>query len=255
MKAFDNAGNYVESYSVYTSTISLGSGVPIYISPDGTGNYFQITNTPPGTTYLGNDFSGNTFTIVLVKPQTCAAQCNGQNNYSFSTYPITNATTLQWTGGQVASQVVSGTFNSVAPTFNPTTATTVNGGGTVSINLAVQAKVNVSVIDNVHTSVSYVISGIDQTRRTFYIDFYWIPYSGYMLTYDNNGGTGAIPASVCIANTQVCAPRANTFTNSGMTFAGWSTNPNGPVQFLPGANIPANTLQAVSSNVLYAIWQ
>ncbi|MDR0772115.1 MAG: hypothetical protein LBF15_03600 [Candidatus Peribacteria bacterium] len=109
------------------------------------------------------------------------------NNYSFSTYPITNASSIQWTTGQATASIIAGTFNSASPVFNPTTATTVNPGGNVSITLNVQAKIDVAVIDEVRTSVSYLMPSVDQTRRYFYIEFFWIPYNGYMLAYNSNG--------------------------------------------------------------------
>ena len=61
-----------------------------------------------------------------------------------------------------------------------------------------------------------------------------ILYAGYKVTFDANGGSGAMPYQHFHHETaQNLSP--NTFSRIGMHFAGWSGTPNGSVEYTDGA--------------------
>ena len=69
----------------------------------------------------------------------------------------------------------------------------------------------------------------------------------YTLTYDANGGTGSMDATVSKGSITLTA---NAFTKSGYTFMGWATTADGDVAYADGA---AYTLSADAT--LYAVWE
>ena len=257
----DNADNCTENATnspSYGGTNTL-TGLPIAVDPVN-GQYVTFTNMPAGNDILGTAWNGQTFTFVLVKPVTMAN--SGMQNYSFTTVPIRNASSVQWTGGTATSQIVSGTFNKA--TAAAPSPTTVPGSGSLTVTVDIQAKVDVAVIDNVKTTVTYALAGISP-NPSFYIDFYWIPNAGYMINYDANGGSGYTDASTCPNNTTTCPAtisgtsygvvRPNGFTPpAGKTFKEWNTADDGTGTPIT-TSIPANTFEPRTFNTLYAIWQ
>lgn len=69
---------------------------------------------------------------------------------------------------------------------------------------------------------------------------------GKSVEFRANGGTGSMPAQTASAASTLSP---NTFTRSGQTFAGWSTTPTGPVDYLNGAAYAFG-----SDLILHAIW-
>ena len=70
--------------------------------------------------------------------------------------------------------------------------------------------------------------------------------SSYTVTFNNNGGSGTMTAQSASSATNLTA---NTFTNAGYTFGGWSTTANGSLAYANSASYPFS-----SSTTLYAIW-
>lgn len=81
----------------------------------------------------------------------------------------------------------------------------------------------------------------------------WFPNS-YYITYYGNGATGG---SMEQSSYQYDTPgtlRANAFTKTGHTFAGWATSPDGPVVYADGATIQNLTTEKSATLKLYAKW-
>ena len=77
----------------------------------------------------------------------------------------------------------------------------------------------------------------------------------YIITYNSNGGTGTMAASIYNKNTTNTL-RKNTFTKGGYTFKGWSTTNNGEVEYQDqntATNLTQN--QNEQNRTLYAVWQ
>jgi uncharacterized repeat protein (TIGR02543 family) len=70
----------------------------------------------------------------------------------------------------------------------------------------------------------------------------------FTVTFNANGGTGAMAAQV--VPTTGAALRSNTFTKQGKTFGGWSTTVNGTLAYANSA-----TVRPTRNITLYAIWR
>jgi uncharacterized repeat protein (TIGR02543 family) len=70
----------------------------------------------------------------------------------------------------------------------------------------------------------------------------------FTVTFNANGGTGAMAAQVVPTTGAVL--RTNTFTKQGKTFGGWSTTVNGTLAFANSA-----TVRPTRNITLYAIWR
>lgn len=71
---------------------------------------------------------------------------------------------------------------------------------------------------------------------------------GYSVTFNANGGTGTMAPQVFQRNVWQDL-RANTFTRTGHTFAGWRSTPTGSAQYNDGHRI-----SIAANRTLYAVW-
>lgn len=71
------------------------------------------------------------------------------------------------------------------------------------------------------------------------------------IVFNANGGTGTMPDQ-SVDTDDTVALNANTFTNAGYVFAGWSTTPSGTVLYADKAQY---TMGTESTYTLYAIWR
>ncbi|MBQ2988232.1 MAG: InlB B-repeat-containing protein [Clostridia bacterium] len=71
------------------------------------------------------------------------------------------------------------------------------------------------------------------------------------VSFDKNGGTGEMKPIELKTGKTIFLP-ANTFTRAGYTFAGWSTSPNGNVEYKDKASY---TMGTETSYTLYAKWE
>ena len=78
----------------------------------------------------------------------------------------------------------------------------------------------------------------------------WIPNENTLM-FDANGGEGTME-NITVATDVKVNLTANAFTKAGYTFVGWSTAPDGEVEYTDGAEY---TMGAESSYTLYAVWQ
>ena len=81
----------------------------------------------------------------------------------------------------------------------------------------------------------------------------WTPIT-YTVAFDANTGTGTM-ANVSMTYDKPEALPANTFTNAGKTFAGWSTAATSPVLYNDGMQVVNLTLNAGATVTLYAQWE
>ena len=80
----------------------------------------------------------------------------------------------------------------------------------------------------------------------------WTPHV-YTVTFNKNGGTGTMSdQSFTYGQTQNL--RANTFTRTGYTFAGWARAENGTVEFTNEQSISNLTPENGGTITLYAVW-
>ena len=80
----------------------------------------------------------------------------------------------------------------------------------------------------------------------------WTPHT-YTVTFDKNGGTGTM-SDQSFTYGQEQNLRANTFTRTGYTFAGWARAENGTVEFTNGQSVSNLTPENSGTITLYAVW-
>ena len=78
----------------------------------------------------------------------------------------------------------------------------------------------------------------------------WTPNEN-TIVFDANGGEGTMENMTVATDIKVNLT-ANAFTKAGYTFIGWSTTPDGAVEYTNGAEY---TMGTESSYTLYAVWQ
>jgi len=74
----------------------------------------------------------------------------------------------------------------------------------------------------------------------------------YTVSYNANGGSGSV-SSQTVTNGASFATRANSFTRSGYTFAGWNTQANGSGAAWAASAV--RTYQATTNTTVYAQWK
>ena len=263
-RVYDNAGNYTQSAGATLVTTNMFGGLPMIINQQG-GQYFVLGGkVPTGTVPLSSTWNGQIFTFVMLKP---ASIPNSNENFTFTTTPITNVGDLPWTNGTLTATYKSDSFMPGVQGSKTTTtisSTTVQPGASMTVSIQLDGKINANV-DYAEVTVTYKIQGVSPDPF-FKIIFYWIPNNGYALYYDANGGSGLMAGSACASATTACSwdsakdtgLRVNGFTPPAgkTTFVGWNTKADGTgISLIPGTPIPASTFTAKSSNTIYAIWQ
>ena len=76
--------------------------------------------------------------------------------------------------------------------------------------------------------------------------------NAYTVTFDANGGSGAMEPLICICDAATNLPHC-TFTRDGWAFAGWATNGTGDVLFADEARV-LNLATSGNEAALYACW-
>ncbi len=79
--------------------------------------------------------------------------------------------------------------------------------------------------------------------------------TAYAVSFDANGGDGAVAKQVYPSGEDVTLPSASAFARDGCTFVGWATEPDGPIVYGDGETI-AEGIDAASGETitLYARW-
>ena len=111
--------------------------------------------------------------------------------------------------------------------------------------------------DYIHESIkNYTFYGVDPKAPfeitkdgTNVINVYYTK-NGDRLTYNPNGGTGQMEPSVGKAEESVTV-KDNEFTRPGYSFIGWSTTPDGGVDYKPNSDYRLTD----GEDVLYAVWK
>ena len=81
------------------------------------------------------------------------------------------------------------------------------------------------------------------------LDAIWLPKEN-TIVFNANGGTGTMSAMQTETDSTVKLVK-NQFVRDGYTFSGWSTTPNGGVDYIDEADY---VMGAASDNTLYAVW-
>ena len=76
----------------------------------------------------------------------------------------------------------------------------------------------------------------------------------YTVAFDSNGGTGSAAKLSCVYDTAKVLS-ANRFKRTGYTFTGWSTEPDGRVEYADKASIRNLSAKAKDTVTLYAQWE
>lgn len=77
----------------------------------------------------------------------------------------------------------------------------------------------------------------------------WRTPTQVTVTFNNNGGSGTMNSQTFMEGTSQ-AINQNTFTRNNYTFAGWSTSPNGTVEYTD-----QEVVSIVGNKTLYAVWE
>lgn len=96
------------------------------------------------------------------------------------------------------------------------------------------------------------LSGIHQGDRiTLYAQ--WQPVN-YTISFDANGGQGSMDSADAVYDQASTLPDCD-FTNDGMEFAGWATEADGPVRYLPQDRVKNLSMNEGGEATLYAVWK
>ena len=77
--------------------------------------------------------------------------------------------------------------------------------------------------------------------------------NNYSVSFNPNGGTGTMGNLACTYGS-ICTLPSNKFTNSGYTFGGWATSPNGDKEYDDNEEVENLTPTDNGSVPLYAVW-
>ena len=203
--------------------------------------------------------TANTFTregyVFLGWSTTPSGNVVYTDGQSVSNLTITNGATVtlyaQWTNSYTVHFDANGGTGTMADqgiernaATNLTACTFTNSLGLIFGGWSTTANGSVEYADG--ASVTN-LAAAGQTK-TLYAK--WI--YGYTVHFDANGGTGTMADQGIPMNAYINL-RANTFTRPGYYFAGWSTSPNGSIEYTDGEEILNLTVS--SGNItLYAQW-
>lgn len=240
------ASSYRLAYSINNGTtviVDKGSATSHTVFTSGAVNVMGIV-AYSGSNYDGVSRGGNYDALISVTP----TNKNSTTSTWSLTIPVTpiiptvtiaansgvgqNAGTINWTSTNQARYSVDGTF---AASGNPDTTTrSVSKTGLTA--------------STTYTGTITVTSSTGNTATATYSLRTSDPAANYTITYDGNGNTGGSTAATT-GNGSVTL-RANGFTRTNCSFAGWNTNSSGT-----GTTYGAGTSYTLSANVtLYARW-
>ena len=97
---------------------------------------------------------------------------------------------------------------------------------------------------------SHYVAGGTLTNISSAVTLYaeWVLAEAYPISFNSNGGTGTMTGQIFYHGVPQNL-KANTFTRTGYTFAGWSKSPTGSLMYTDQASYTA-----IESQVLYAKW-
>lgn len=126
------------------------------------------------------------------------------------------------------------------------TVTSTPGGETCTITVPETSCTVTGLTNGTSYTFSSTATGVGGTSEASASSNSVTPGPAQTVTFDANGGTGTMSNQTASSAT---ALTNNGFTRSGFTFAGWSTSPNGSVEYAQGASFPFS-----ASVKLYAVW-
>ena len=205
-------------------------------------HYFRVTNS----------VYGNNANFPTPLPRT------GYSFGGWSLYgePITPQSTVAETTNHVLSAIWMP--NDYTATFNANGGTPATQEKTVTFDAAYGALPEVSRTGYTFNGWTFhgeivTSDSICTTPSNHVIVATWT-LNEYMVSFDANGGDGAMPKRVYAVGDSLTLP-ATDFTRHGYTFGGWATSADGPVVYSDGATIPGGIGASPNEVVtLYAQW-
>ena len=90
------------------------------------------------------------------------------------------------------------------------------------------------------------------TKITCVLYAVWVDVTWHVISFDGNGASDGKMSLMYIKEGESSALEANVFTKVGYNFVGWSTTPNGAVEYEDEA---VYTMGSQSTTTLYAVWE
>ena len=90
--------------------------------------------------------------------------------------------------------------------------------------------------------------------KTVYANWSVVEMLSYSVAFDANGGTGSMKSMAGLVCGKTYTLTRNAFKRTGYTFAGWSTESSGEIQYSNGAKIANLSTFNGDEVVLYAVW-
>ncbi len=90
------------------------------------------------------------------------------------------------------------------------------------------------------------------TQSSYTLYALWVDETSHIVNFDGNGATSGKTNSMYMSAGENKVLSANGFTRNGYSFIGWSTTPNGEVEYENG---DLYTMGDQATNTLYAIWE
>jgi uncharacterized protein (TIGR02145 family)/uncharacterized repeat protein (TIGR02543 family) len=227
------------TYPTYTVTYN-GNGttanVPTAVSADSGSSVTLSSMTRSGYNFGGwNTNSGGT----------------GTNYAAGSSYKVTGNVTLyaKWT----AYPTYTITYNGNGTTANVPTAVSTDSGSTITLSSMTRTGYNFGGwnTNSAGTGTNYAAGSSYKVTGNVTLYAKWTAYPTYTVTYNGNGTTANVPASVSTdSGSTITLPNQGSMTRTGDNFGGWNTNSGGT-----GTSYAAGASYKVTGSVtLYARW-
>ena len=230
-----------------------GSGVSYNMD-----NLRSKTYIPPTTSYTltfdSNGVSGTAYTQTAAGTAALTA-----NTYTYATHSFAGWATAATTDVVYADQA-NYTFAAAATIYarwNSTVTTYPNGGvGSTAYQTAYKSTI---LTTNSFYRTNYTFAGwasnsagavtyVDNAAYSFIFNASFYARWNSTVTFAANGGTGSLASQTAYTDTSLRINAAISRTN--YTFAGWSTNTTGTIQYANGASYPFSA----GATTLNAIW-
>ncbi|MGP1457750.1 MAG: SUMF1/EgtB/PvdO family nonheme iron enzyme [Treponema sp.] len=223
------------------------------------------SGTPYKVVHYQEDVAGGSYEIVGIDTENKTGTTGTNAAYSPKTYQgfTHNAAKTEINGTVQSTGAINADGSTVVKLYYERNTVTLtfdsNGGSSVpSVSGKYGASVQSSSI-TIPTKAGYTFaSWTPQHPATFPAEnaAYTAQWTAntYTVVFDNNGGTGSMPTqSFTYGSAQNLT--AHTFTKTGFTFEGWSTQAGGSVTYADGQSVSNLTAAPNGSVTLHAVWR
>ena len=263
------AAEYTDSQRV-TNLTAAGTAITLYAV--WTGNPYTVR-------YNANEGSGtmSSQSFTYGTAQALTPNTFTRANYTFmgwtkDRFSLIYMGSVEFTDGESVNNLTTGTAIDLYALWgaNYTVRYHANGGSGTMDDSAFIARREQSLPLNTFTRAGYTFTGwassANATAAT-YTDGQSLTYLGgstlalfavwkvntYTVAYNANGGSGTVAGQNFTYDTAQNL-RGNSFSRTGYTFAGWSTSPDGAVEYTAGQSASNLTAAANGTVTLYAVW-